>query len=590
MTAGPEDEPATAQRIDRRLFPSGPPYGSYVARTVFVHTLAYPEHLTGIDRRTLRYAVLGPELDADLLDQAIDAFVAEAFFLDDRPGVPLRFQSEPNLTQLVRRREREVDPEELRTELRERIRRIFEGPVLELVAFPGGPWDVAEEARGRPRLVLISHEAETVEALNPRVPDLVRRIFRDSGHSDRYRQNRNHLVFVVADAGEVERMHERMRHLLALKNLRDSPTFRRDLPKYQQDRVLQGIDQADRDVAIVIQSAYRHVFYPDAARTGLEGEEEQLGYVPIEATETAHRPGDGQRALVRRLRDLGQLLQEGDSPPKPAFVEQRTPLRKGTITTATLLHEFRRNPYLPMLVDEQVFLRLLREGIEQGQWVVQRGELVMAQGLPPAKLEIDEQTIVMTAAYAREHGIWPRPPQTPPVSAPGPGEEEGEEKAGGAVDTTGTSPPPAEAAIEREGVLKEALTQLFAEARRRGWKAIGRLTLRPFEARDALVLAGLVANLPHATRRAEGVLAYETGAGDLCEVRFEGSLEAFRPVREFLQNALRGPCETHADLRIVLDFDEGLSTEVKSEEAFVRRLTPAGAGAAQVTAVAEAAS
>ncbi len=591
VAAGPEDEPATAQRIDRRLFPAGPPYGSYVARTVFVHTLAYPGNLVGIERRALRYAVLGPELDADFLDQAIDAFITEAAYLDDRPGAPLRFLAEPNLTQIVRRREREIDPEELRAELRERIRRVFSGTVFELVAFPGGPWDVSDEARGRPRLVLISHEAETVEALNPRVPELVRRIFRESGRADRFRQNRNHLVFVVADAGQVERMHDRMRHLLALQKLRDSPTFRRDLPKYQQERVLQGIEQTDRDIAIAIQSAYRHVFYPDAARSGLEGEEEPLGYVAIEATGTAHRPGDGQRALVQRLRDLAKLLQEGDQPPKPAFVEQRTPLRRGAMTTAALLDEFRRNPYLPMLADEQVFVRLLREGIEHGQWVYRYDELVVAKETPPAKLEIDEQAIVMTAAYAREHGIWPPPPPPPP--GPTAGEQEGagpEEEGGGGDVVPPPPPPPAESAIEKEGVLKEALAQLFAEARRRGWNAIGRLTLRPFEARDALVLTGLVATLPNATRRAEGELGYETRAGDLCEVHFEGSLEAFRPVREFLQNALRGTSETHADLRIVLDFDGGLPTDVESEETFVRRLTPAGAGAAQVTAIAEAAS
>jgi hypothetical protein len=349
------------------------------------------------------------------------------------------------------------------------------------------------------------------------------------------------------------------------------------------------IGRTGAELAVAIQSAYRHVIYPDAERIGLPDEEEMLGHVEIEATRTAVKPGDGQRAVAERLHGLGRMLQSGDHPPRPLCVEQRTPLRRGSITVARLRDEFRRDPSLPMLVDDDTFLRLLRQGIEEGRWVYQRGELVCAKDLPPAKLEIDEQSFVLTAKYAEENGIWPRPkPPEPPTEADGGPEP----PTAGPISTTTeeppTPPPVPEGAIEKEGVLREALLRVFEEARKRGWTAIGRLVLRPFDARDALTLAGLAAHVPDAQTSANGAIAYETGSGATCDIRFEGPLGDFRPVREFLQTALRQAKDTDTRLGLAFDFASGLPLEGTRVDDLVERLTRAGAGAAQVTAIAEA--
>ncbi|KAF0116663.1 MAG: hypothetical protein FD149_1355, partial [Rhodospirillaceae bacterium] len=69
----------------------------------------------------------------------------ESAYLDDRPGAPLRFQAEANLTQLIRREERNVDPGDLRSQLNDRIKAIFSGQVFDAVPFPGGPFDVPDD-------------------------------------------------------------------------------------------------------------------------------------------------------------------------------------------------------------------------------------------------------------------------------------------------------------------------------------------------------------------------------------------------------------------------------------------------------------
>jgi predicted AAA+ superfamily ATPase len=56
--AGSPEKPALAQEIDAKHFKGLLPYGSYVARTVFVHTLAFNNDLKGVAPDHLRYSIL----------------------------------------------------------------------------------------------------------------------------------------------------------------------------------------------------------------------------------------------------------------------------------------------------------------------------------------------------------------------------------------------------------------------------------------------------------------------------------------------------------------------------------------------------
>jgi hypothetical protein len=58
---------------------------------------------------------------------------------------------------------------------------------------------------------------------------------------------------------------------------------------------------------------------------------------------------------------------------------------------------------------EDVFIKGIRKGVEQGEYVYQRGELLYGPGDPITVVAIDEQAVVLTMAYAKEHGKWPRP-------------------------------------------------------------------------------------------------------------------------------------------------------------------------------------
>lgn len=254
--------------------------------------------------------------------------------------------------------------------------------------------------------------------------------------------------------------------------------------------------------------------------------------------------------------------------------------------------EFRKDPSLPMLVGEDAFVRGIRHGIAGGDYVYQRDELIGAKGLPPPdRIEIDEQSLVMTVAYAREKGIWPKPEPEPdpeptrPVTPPSP------EPGGGAgLGSEPIPPPPAERAVREEGILREALTRLWETARGCGWASIASLELRPFEARDAFTLSGLIGLVPKAHKKVTMSVDYETAGGSECRLAFDGNAEDLKPVREFLSAQLNGTKDHMIECRLRLDFEDGLLLTGNEPAQLTGRLAKAGAGAAQVTAVAEAGS
>ena len=152
--AGSSDARALAQEIDAEYHGGMPPYTAYIARTIFMHTLAFNDPLKGLSPEQVRYSVIGPEIDISFIEEARKKFIAESAYLDDRPGAPMRFLAEANLSQIIRRDDQHVDSGEARAELNDHIREIFDGRIFTQVFFPGGPFDVPDEVGdGRPQLL-----------------------------------------------------------------------------------------------------------------------------------------------------------------------------------------------------------------------------------------------------------------------------------------------------------------------------------------------------------------------------------------------------------------------------------------------------
>ena len=581
--AGAGGAPALAQEIDARRHVGLPPYAAYVARTVFMHTLAFNEPLQGLSPEQLRYSMLGPGSDLSFIEEARKEFVRESAYLDDRPGAPMRFLAEANLTQIIRREEKNVDSGEARAALNDGIGQIFRGGVFDLVQFPGGPFDVPDDVGGgRPKLVVLACDAVAVGAAE-HVPDLVRRLYlRKGSDGSALRMLRNHVVFLAADDGRKAEMRRHATRRLALRELR-KPERLAPLAEHQRAQVLELEARSEQELALAIQQCYRHVFYPSRHR--METADVDLAHSAIDAHSTSDQPGAGQRHVARALAGLAKLRYAEDEPDSPAYVRDRTPLRKGEMTTAALRNEFRRDPGLPMLVGDDVFIRGVRLGIEQGEYVYRRGDLLFGPGDPSADVVIDEQSVVFTMAFARNRGLWPRkkpdgpdppPPSPPPLPKPDP-------------DPPVIPPPPPDA-LTAEGVLRDALTQIWEQARGRGLDRIGRLTIRMFEAGDAFRLLGSVGAVQGAERVVTLAGGYETRDGGSFQIEFRGPVADAQPVREFLEPQLRDASARNLEAGFELTFAEGLAMTGGAAEKFTERVSRFAGGAAYVSATAYAAA
>src|SRR5690606_33842078 len=148
---------------------------------------------------------------------------------------------------------------------------------------------------------------------------------------------RNNLMFVVADDARREEMRRQMVRRLALRELR-RPERLNELADHQRDKVKEWDSKAEADVAVAIQNCYRHVFYP--SRNRIEGQDVDLAHTAVEIHNAAAHPGEGQRHVVRALRDNNKLRLIEDQPDSPAYIRDRTPLQSGQMTTRSLREEF----------------------------------------------------------------------------------------------------------------------------------------------------------------------------------------------------------------------------------------------------------
>lgn len=576
---------ALAQEFDSKVYVGMPPYGSIVARPILFHTLAFNESLKGLNERELLYSVLAPGLDPSFVDDARKRFIAESAYLDDRPNVPLRFLTEANLTQVIRRQENLIDAGEARGVLNDAIKAIFKDATLDLIPFASEPGDVPDDAGdGRPYLALIGYDADSVRAAEVAVPPLVERIFRNKGAGGTdFRRHLNNVVFIVADEARKDDMRRRVIYRLALDQLR-KPERLAELAEHQRDRVKELYRRSEQEVALAIQQCYRHVFYP--SRNRLDGATVDLNHSAIDVQSASEAPGSGQKAVVRLLRDLNKLRMEDDAPDSPAYIRDRTPLKKGQITTADLRAEFRKDPALPMLVGDGIFVKAIRLGVELAEYVYSSGELLYGKGDPPAQIRIDEQSFVFTVAYAREKGIWPRPDLPPPPPPPPPPPRGGGPAPRPGIDD-GAAPPPVPPDLVAEGVLREALTRLWEMARSRKIAALGQLSLRLFDPSDGFRLMGAVNAVQGATKTVRLEAGYETSDSGETNLSFTGPINDALPIKDFLDPQFRAAKDRSFDLLFELDFAEGLALGGDAPETLTERLARYSSGAAYVTASAK---
>ena len=585
-----DQKPALAQEIDAKQYKGMLPYASYVARTIFVHTFAFNNDLKGISPDHLRFAILSPVADLNFVDAARQSFRQDSAYLDDRPNAPLRFNAEANLTQVIAREEKNVDLEEARGELRDRIKQIFGGTTFDFVPFASAAYDVPDDVGdGKPRLVLLSHDAIDVGQDLKAVPDLVAKIYGRKGSDGQgIRALRNNLIFVLADEHQISNMKAKMLRRLAFRQLK-RPARLAELALHQQETVVVEEGRAEQAVALAIQQCYRHVLYP--SKLGLGDGLIQLGHAVIDLPNASEKPGAGQLQIFRQLQEQGKLRAAEDSPDSPSFIRDRTPLKKGQMSTRDLRDEFRKDPSLSILLSDDVFRKLVRKGIEDAVYIYQRGELLAGQGDPMPTIQIDEQAMLFTIDFAKNKGIWPRLKPTSQSPQP-PGGGGGPPPPGGGpdiVEPEEPTPPTSQDAriFKADGVLKEALKEVFEKARSAKADKVDKVTIKLFDSGDAFKLVPVVGTIQGAKRQVELEGGYQTADESTMEFKFVGTPSEASTIKGYLEPQFRASKDATLHASLIFEFDDGLALAGDAAEKFIEKMTRFASAAAHVEAMAE---
>jgi hypothetical protein len=598
--AGDRGKTALAQEIDRSSYKGLPPYASYVARTIFINSIAFPTSLQGIAPDELRFSVLAPTLEIGFIEDAKKRFQEKSAYLDDRPGAPLRFLTEANLTQIVERQILLSDPGTIRAELNSRIRTTYLVGEFELNLFPGMAGEVPDEVGGgKPLLVLLSYDSVSIGSVVDQAPELVARIHKHVGSDERgFRKLLNNLVFAVADEGRLKDMKRSIARALALQEL-VKPDRSKDMALHQQDKLKEWFHGSAKEANQAIQHCYRHIFYPSRQKLS-EGAD--LAHTALEMTSSEQF--DGQRAIIRALRDLSKLRLPEDLPDAPTLVRDRTPLRKGQISTLDLRGEFRRDAGLPILIGDAVFTKGIRDGVTRSEYIYQYRDLLLGPGDPPASIAISEDAFVFTMTYAKEHGIWPPVPPAPATptsptnsggiapghpttfggsvpSTPDSSEGEGDSKLRGGPGVLSAG------SYKHEGPLREALKVVLLEkAKSGGASRIGSLNIRLTELLDASRLLSVAGGVAGATTKVGFEGHYATMTGGEFEFEFTGSIDDALPVKDFLTSQFRASTEKMCVANFALTFNGGLILDSDAPDKLIEKLTQQAVGAAFVTATA----
>lgn len=575
----PGKDPATAQRVDRQEFPGQPPVTTYVAATIFLNTMSFGEK--GIAPDQLRWSVASPAIDPTVVEDARKKFMELSLYLDDRPGAPMRFRVEPNLTQIVNRYITDVDLGDVRDLLNAKIRGAFDAKTFELIHFPSTPNEIPDDAGG-PYLAVLNFEAHSVKSVEDSLPGHLVAMASTSSIDGSIRKNRNNVVFLVADERLSRQMREAARRNIALADLERSPQMK-DLADYQQQKVKEELKKSRFHLAEAILHAYRHLYFPSASGSDPKV---NLAHGIMELT-ASDSPGEGQNGVRKVLRDQKKLLQAGDNPDAPGFVRDQTPLKTtGEISTAALRTEYRRAPRLSILLSDEPLIKCVLQGIQDGMFIYRKGDQVWGKGDPNPSIEVSETAFIHTLPDAEKKGIWPRkvPEPEPTTSA---GQRKTGPVRGGGKPGTGEpmpAPQPGEPELFEEGPLKVALNKLFEKARAAKVGHFASLTIRvqqDFE--TAFKVYAAVGSYSQADVRCG--LQSEISAGDSqLIVDFQGVMKEAHAVKGFIEPQLRKADEKTLDAVFTMTFKAPHATSEAKQKELVEVITRQAGGEGYVEA------
>ncbi|MEG4326916.1 DUF499 domain-containing protein [Microcoleus sp. herbarium5] len=372
----PDGRPAYAQLQDGEWIAAGkPPFSTWVARSIFLHSLTQGNS-SGIRLAELNLSLLTPGVDSGFVDRALERLTKVAWYLDSDPITSLaRFKEEPSINKIITEEKEQVGRGCAKDDLRTRRDSIFAKKFFTLVSNIESPGNV-DDNPDDVALCAIDFDDATVNASTDAAPELIERIFNNSGESGKFRTYRNRLLFLVANRLELETAIDNAREYKAIQNILKSQNRLADLSGSQQKQLKEREGAKDIAVRVSLTNAYRHLFYPSNDQVKAP---KGLMHYTLSAQDASMVKGKNnqQDVILKALKDCGKIRAEEAKPFAPAFILQKVwPAGLDSWTTKALRDAFAKDLSLNILLDAEVsMLRdTIREGLKMGNWDMKVGE------------------------------------------------------------------------------------------------------------------------------------------------------------------------------------------------------------------------
>ncbi|MEG4839201.1 DUF499 domain-containing protein [Microcoleus sp. B9-D4] len=372
----PDGRPAYAQLQDGEWIAAGkPPFSTWVSRTIFLHSLTQGNS-SGIRLAELNLSLLTPGVDSGFVDRALERLTKVAWYLDFDPITSLaRFKEEPSINKIITEEKEQVGRGFAKDDLRIRRDSIFAKKFFTLVSNIESPGNV-DDNPDDVALCAIDFDDAMVNASTDAAPELIERIFNNSGESGKFRTYRNRLLFLVANRLELESAIDNAREYKAIQNILKSQNRLADLSGSQQKQLKEREGAKDIAVRVSLTNAYRHLFYPSNDQVKAP---KGLMHYTLSAQDASMVKGKNnqQDVILKALKDCGKIRAEEAKPFAPAFILQKVwPAGLDSWTTKALRDAFAKDLSLNILLDAEVSMlrETIREGLKMGNWDMKVGE------------------------------------------------------------------------------------------------------------------------------------------------------------------------------------------------------------------------
>lgn len=412
--------PAHAQSIDAQMSaPGKPPYACRIATTILINSLTQGI-ASGVEPSDLFLAVYTPDGagggdDPGVIQTSLERLYKTAWYLD-YDGHYYRFKTEPAPNKIIEDETAQVSLIKAKGEIDHRIRQIWHKGFLQPVYFPSEPAEVDDDSE-MPRLAVMHYDAVKATADTSTIPELVRRIYDFSGSMQSFRKFQNNLLFLVADADQVENLVQVTRRYLAIGRIVGDAARMSEFNKEQREIFKKALDSAELDVRVAITKAYRYLYYPspDAPKAS-----SYLACETLPAQDQGEMDKDQVNVLLRILRQLHKVQTADDEVLSAMYVKSKAwEANQTSMSTDDLRKAFARKIGLRILLDVGQLRKTIQNGVKTGAWVYYdaQEEFGYDGDSPPPAFRISDDALLYTPDEAtrldiRIKGKWV-PPSEP---------------------------------------------------------------------------------------------------------------------------------------------------------------------------------